>query len=114
MAKAMELIGPYVYDRYENRQAYAFRIIDDMLYAIQSAYFFDDTDKKTMREICSGLRNMKKEPIVAWAFQILDIGRIHSRNWKVKFYLLKYSPMLFVVFRAIYRRCKCVQGNLDS
>lgn len=85
---------------------YYYRVIADMFNAIQFAYFCEGNNEKGFAEKVAGVKYAKSKPVLADALETIKIKDIGNKGWKLKVILLKYSPILFVVFKNIYRIAK--------
>lgn len=97
MMQSMSLIRPLVYDLEETRQAYYYRVLAEILEAIQYAYFSDRVHISLHDKTC-GVRYACSNALVAECLQKIDIRRLPTRQWKFKARLLKKRMAFPFVF----------------
>ena len=104
MMKSMDLVKKHLVNRNEVLQAFYYRVLAEILEAIQYA-LFSERNKLSIKEKVDGINQDCNMPLVREMLDNLDISTLPSNSWKFKYKLLKNRKYkLFVILKELSDR----------
>lgn len=99
MMKSMSLIEPLVYNNNECNQAFYFRVLSEIMSAIQYSCFSKDSNMK-LSDKKKGVECAFNHPLVEEVIYKMDIRILPNNIWKFKAFLVKYKMSIsFIIIK---------------